>query len=151
MSRIIGVIYSVVVPGLDEKHYDLIFTDDKLIAVYLGEYARVSSQTGLPIKSDLQVYRILKKKRERKYKEEDLKHLCKEKENIVIPYTELSLIKIKKSTSPHTKRMKDKEGKHEFVELILRTNRGLFDFKVSIKAYDLLKRMVNYVDRVKGI
>jgi len=143
-ERVIGVIYSAIVPGLDEKHYDLVFTDDRIIAVYLGEYSRVHSRTGLSIRSDLQVYRILKSKKRKEYKDNDIEKLCKDKNNIIIPYNDISSIEIRK---PVVRRARDAKTV-EFMELVLKTNSGLLHFKVSPKAYNVLKRIVNYVRRV---
>ena len=143
-GRVIGVIYSAIVPGLDEKHYDLVFTNDRVIAVYLGEYSRVYSRTGLSIRSDLHVYRILKSKKRKEYKDDDIEELCKDKSNIVIPYNDVSSIEIRK---PVVRRAKDIKTV-EFVELVLKTSSGLLHFNISLKAYNALKRIVNYVRRV---
>jgi hypothetical protein len=129
--------------GPDRLHYDLVFDDDKLRLVYLGEYwDKDRPPRGLQRSADMLLYSI--KKRRRREGDDSLSSSF----DIVISYCDIRSYRLVKPadfarrilrlTGGRTRHAVEPRG---ILELILADGRRLY-IEFSPKVYEIVKRLV---------
>jgi len=140
-----NVVYSVRVKGLDVRHYDLVFEDNRLVLRYLGEYwERTRPIAGLQRRVDLYIYSI--RKRRARSSEAPSGY------DMQIPYSEIRSYKLvpprqrRRWTRQAGRRVLLVEALSPRLELELRDGRRII-IEFSPRVYELVKRLVkNYVE-----
>ncbi len=127
------ILYSVYVDkGPDRIHFDLLLAEDKLIAMYLGEYwERLRPRSGLGKRVDLQIYRIRKRRRREVFKRGQIITMG---EDIVISICDVKEISMKRI-----------EG---IVQLIVKTSSKAYVFNTVAKIYPQVREFVKSVQKL---
>ncbi|ABM81126.1 hypothetical protein Hbut_1296 [Hyperthermus butylicus DSM 5456] len=126
--------------GPDRIHYDMLFEDDELRLVYLGEFwERMRPRTGLQQRVDMFIYSLRKKRRR--------VGEASEPYDIVIRYCDIKSYNISKPSPRRSiaKRAERRPGGQEVepakLELVLRNGERIV-IEFSPKVYELVKSMV---------
>jgi len=134
-SNVLGVIRSVIVPGPSEKHYDIVFRDDCIEIMYIGEYKSSRLRQFLGKQAELQIYRILKNKRRQ----------SSISDRIVIPREDVVSIRLEK---PSKRKPSKTYGTRtcivkDLIILEIKTRKTKYTFYVSSNIYGVVKKIIN--------
>ncbi len=127
-SEPVGIIRSAIMFGRSEKHYDIVFYNDRIEIIYLGEYKSSRIKQMLGRNADALIYRILKEKRRSTKSDED---------TLKISAKDITSIKLK-----HVQSGRD-DSKRNYVLLEINTTRGKYEFYINAKIIGVVKRIVN--------
>ncbi len=124
---LIGVIRSAIVFGRSEKHYDIIFYDDKIEIIYLGEYKYSRMKQMFSRSADALIYRIIKNKKRSKNKSD----------RTIIRADEVSSIRLRYVP------VKSAKVKSDYLLLEINTTRGKYEFYINAKIVKAVKSIIN--------
>ncbi len=127
-SEPVGIIRSAIMFGRSEKHYDIVFYNDRIEIIYLGEYKSSRIKQMLGRNADALIYRILKKKRRSAKNDEDI---------LKISAKDITSIKLKHVQSSRN------NSKINYALLEIDTTRGKYEFYINAKIIGVVKRIVN--------
>ena len=127
-SELLGIIRSAVMFGRSERHYDIVFYNDRIEIIYLGEYKSSRIRQMLGRNADTLIYRILKEKRRSTKSDED---------TLKISAKDITSIKLK-----HVQSSRD-NSKRNYVLLEINTTKGKYEFYINAKIMGVVKSIVN--------
>ena len=125
--------YSVVVrKGPDKAHYDICFTEDRLLLSYLGEHWETfRPRTGIQKRSDLLIYSVRKRRKRTQ--------TIIEKDDMEIEYCSIRGIEIEK-------RME----KGKAIIYILLSSGERLEIEYPLKIHGIVKRLVQHLQKKVG-
>ena len=127
-NELLGIIRSAVMFGRSERHYDIVFYNDRIEIIYLGEYKSSRIRQMLGRNADTLIYRILKEKRRSTKSDED---------TLKISAKDITSIKLK-----HVQSSRD-NSKRNYVLLEINTTKGKYEFYINAKIMGVVKSIVN--------